>query len=88
MDVLDAISGNVLDTRSLSGFQNGRYLVWNLKGHVKIQLTTLNYNAVVSGIFFDSPTPAITSFSPGGGDIGAAVTIFGTGFTNASKVTV
>ena len=41
VDILDAVSGNVLDTRSLSGFQNGRYLVWNLMGHVKIQLTTL-----------------------------------------------
>ena len=53
IDILDAVSGNILDTRSLSGFQNGRYLVWNLMGHVKIQLTTLAVNAVVSGIFFD-----------------------------------
>src|SRR5262249_52507853 len=57
VEVLDGVSGNVLDTRSLSGFQNGRYLVWNLAGHVKIRLTTLNYNAVVSGIFFDLPLP-------------------------------
>ena len=58
VDILDAVSGNVLDTRSLSGFQNGRYLVWNLMGHVKIQLTTLAVNAVVSGIFFDVAQPA------------------------------
>jgi hypothetical protein len=58
IDILDAVSGNILDTRSLSGFQNGRYLVWNLMGHVKIQLTTLAVNAVVSGIFFDVAQPA------------------------------
>ena len=36
IDILDAVSGNILDTRSLSGFQNGRYLVWNLMGHESV----------------------------------------------------
>ena len=51
--VLDANSNAVLDTRTLSGFRNGVYLVWNLSGHVKINvLWTGGVNAVVSGAFF------------------------------------
>ena len=41
VEVLDAVSGTVLDSRSLSDFNNGRYLVWNLAGHVKIRATSL-----------------------------------------------
>ncbi|MBV8818519.1 MAG: S8 family serine peptidase, partial [Acidobacteriaceae bacterium] len=53
IDILDA-NGKVLDTRSASNFSNGLYLVWNLSGHVVIQITNLNpaSNAVVSGVFF------------------------------------
>jgi hypothetical protein len=44
----------VLDSRTISGFQNGVYLVWNVRGHVLIRVTNLNpaSNAVVSGLFF------------------------------------
>jgi|SRR5579871_233169 len=46
-------SGSVLDTRTVSGFSNGQYLVWNVSGHVTFKLTThAGPNAVVSGIFF------------------------------------
>jgi hypothetical protein len=46
-------SGAVLDTRSISGFTNGQYLVWNVSGHVTFKLTsTGGANAVVSGVFF------------------------------------
>ena len=51
--MLDASTNSVLDTRSISGFQGGQYLVWNLKGHVTLKVTrTSGANAVVSGIFF------------------------------------
>ena len=57
VDVLDATSSAVLDTRTISGFSNGEYLVWNLKGHVTFKITlTGGINAVVSGLFFDPPT--------------------------------
>ncbi len=61
IDISDATTGAVLDTRSLSGFTNGEYAVWNLSGHVTVRLTLLaGGNAVVSGLFFDpagqSPT--------------------------------
>ncbi len=51
--IADPASGLVLDTRSISSFGNGEYLVWNITGHVTITVTrTGGSNAVVSGIFF------------------------------------
>ena len=42
-----------LDTRNISLFNNGIYLIWNLSGHVKINVTlTAGGNAVISGAFF------------------------------------
>ena len=52
--VSDATTGAVLDTRSLSNFHGGQWLVWNLSGHVQITLTrTGSYNCVASGLLFD-----------------------------------
>jgi len=51
VDVLDA-SGNVLDSRNVSNFVGGQYLVWNITGHVKIRATALTTNSVIEGIFF------------------------------------
>jgi RHS repeat-associated protein len=56
IEVLDAGSNAVLDTRSLSSYANGKYLVWELSGHVKLKFTDLSptgWNEVVSGLFFD-----------------------------------
>ena len=67
IDVLDAGTGTVLDTRTVSGFSGGQYLVWTLSGHVTLRVTNLGSpNAVVSGIFFDAlpaaaPTVSLTS---------------------------
>jgi hypothetical protein len=53
VDVLDAGNDAVLDSRSVSGFQGGQYLVWTLSGHVKLRLTNNGpQNAVASGVFF------------------------------------
>ncbi len=56
VDVLDAASGAVLSTQTLSSFGQGEYLSWNLSGHVLIRVTNLNpdSNAVVNGLFFGS----------------------------------
>jgi uncharacterized protein (TIGR03437 family) len=53
VDILDG-TGKVLDTRSVSGFSNGLYLVWNLSGHVVVRIVNTNAssNAVLSGLFF------------------------------------
>jgi hypothetical protein len=57
VDVLDAATGAVLDTRTVSGFAGGQYLTWDLSGHVRLRVTRLaGANAVLSGLFFDSPT--------------------------------
>jgi len=55
VQVLNANTGAVLDTRSLSHFSNGVYLVWTVTGHVTVKITnTAQPNAVLSGIFFGS----------------------------------
>ena len=51
IDILDA-ANNVLDTRTVTGFGAGQYLVWNVSGHVVARVTNIGSNAVVSGIFF------------------------------------
>ena len=65
IDVLDAASSALLDSRNVSGFSNGQYLIWNVSGHVKLRVTkTAGNNAVVSGLFFQpnpsGPTPSQT----------------------------
>ena len=53
IDVLDSTTGEVLDTKRVSGFEGGQYLVWNVKGHVKFRFTSfLSSNVVLSGVFF------------------------------------
>lgn len=54
IQISDATTGNILSTQTVSNFQNGTWLVYNLSGAVKI--TFINdgpVNAVVSGVFFD-----------------------------------
>jgi hypothetical protein len=55
VQVIDNATGQVLNSETLSSFQNGEYLTWNISGSVTIKVTNLNpsANAVVSGIFFD-----------------------------------
>lgn len=53
IDLLD-VGGAMLDSRSVSDFAAGRYLVWNVKGRVTVRVTrTAGPNAVVSGVFLD-----------------------------------
>ena len=53
IQIVDANTSTVLDSRSISSFSNGLYLVWNISRHVKINITrTAGSNAVVSGAFF------------------------------------
>jgi hypothetical protein len=54
VNILDGASNALLNSQSLSSFQNGKYLVWKLTGHVIIQLTNNGMmNATVSGLFFN-----------------------------------
>jgi hypothetical protein len=53
IDVLDRVTGTVLDGRTLTGFSGGQYVVWNLRGNIRIRITNSGgLNAVVSGVFF------------------------------------
>ena len=60
IQILDASTKNVLDTRTISNFTNGAYLVWNISGNVTINVS-LNSgpNAVVSGVFFGGGTATV-----------------------------
>src|SRR5262249_48644306 len=54
IDVLDAGTGTVLNSQTVSSFAGGQYLVWNISGHVQFLITNLvsGSNAVISGLFF------------------------------------
>jgi hypothetical protein len=46
-------AGNVLDSRSVTNFGGGIWVVWNVSGHVQLRGTrTAGSNAVLSGMFF------------------------------------
>ena len=53
INILDPTTNAVLDTRSVTSFANGVYLVWNVRGDVAVQITASpnSVNAVVSGVF-------------------------------------
>ncbi len=53
IEIVDT-TNRVLDTRTVTNFVGGQYLVWNITGHVVVRFTNLHpgSNAVVSGLFF------------------------------------
>jgi hypothetical protein len=52
IQVIDAASGSVLDTRTLSSFSGGVYLQWSVTGHVQFKVTRqAGPTAIVSGLF-------------------------------------
>ena len=68
IQIVNATSGAILDSRTLSSFVNGTYLVWNIRGHVKVNVRlTGGLNVVTSGVFFGGAAsssviaPAITT---------------------------
>jgi hypothetical protein len=63
VDVIDAVTGQVLDSRIISNFGDGVYGVWNIQGRVLFSITNITGNAVVSAVFIDpasTPTPTAT----------------------------
>jgi hypothetical protein len=53
--ITDAATNAVLDTRDITNFSGGEYVVYNVSGNVNVKVTNDagSLNAVVSGIFFD-----------------------------------
>ncbi len=63
--IVNASTNAVLDgPRTVTNFIGGQYLLWNLQGHVQIQVTSSSgsTNAVLSGLFFGT-SPVTTSSS-------------------------
>jgi hypothetical protein len=61
VDVIDANTRKLLDSRNLTGFEQGRYIKYHIKGRVQIRLTNvwterykLSPDAGFSGLFFDT----------------------------------
>jgi hypothetical protein len=54
ISLLDANSGAVLDTQTVSNFTNGVYALWKVSGAVQLQVTrSQGNNAVITGLFLD-----------------------------------
>jgi hypothetical protein len=52
VEVRDTASGFVIDSRSVSSFHGGTYLIWDVAGSVTFHITrTAGLNAVLSGVF-------------------------------------
>jgi hypothetical protein len=56
VSVIDPATGTALDTRIVTGFINGQYLVWTVRGHIVVQITNNagSVNAVMSALFFSN----------------------------------
>lgn len=56
VEVLDAGTGRLLETRAVSAFSGGVYLKWNVTGQVRFRLKRIaGVDAVVSGVLIDRP---------------------------------
>lgn len=68
IEIRNAATDALLDARDVTGFGNGVYVSWNISGNIRVKIVntgSVNVNAVVSGLFFDTPLPEWwTSGSP------------------------
>ncbi len=57
IQVIDAASGKLLDSQELNTYATGKYLVWNVQGHVIFRVKKISgwTNSALSGLFFDPP---------------------------------
>ena len=68
VEVIDPATNAVLDTRRVSAFGAGVYLVWELSGNVRLRLTNAGApspNAVVSGVSSTRPRRAARASTSG-----------------------
>ena len=60
--VIDAATGVILDSETLTNFTEGVYLQWLISGNVVITVTPLaGSSAEISGLFLDSPSTHMKS---------------------------
>lgn len=63
VDVLDP-DGAVLASQAWDRYDGGRYMVWEVSGHVRFRVVSTGAeNAVLSGVFFDASTVVPTPFT-------------------------
>jgi uncharacterized protein (TIGR03437 family) len=61
VDLFDYATNVLLDSRTISSFNGGQYLVWNIRGRVRITVNKIGAKtAVVSGLYFGGPVAAPT----------------------------
>lgn len=77
VEIFDSASGELLSRQAISGFGDGVYLTWDLQGSVTARFTPVSGNAVLSGIFFDSPLPTVETptFTPPAGSYEETATV-------------
>src|SRR5271157_4151560 len=77
VQISNASTGAVLNTKTVTSFHSGVYLDWAVSGNVDIKFTRLaGANAVLSGLFFDPPPtapPTVGVESPASGATNVAV---------------
>jgi len=67
IEILDGATNIVLDSRNVTSFSGGQYLVWNVSGHVRLKvMRTGIWNSVASGLFFDPARTNVALASNGG----------------------
>src|SRR5262249_25902846 len=70
VEVRDGETDDILDQREVETFSQGKYYTWKVRGHVKVRITALAGNVVISGLFFDRDSnpdvsrPALSILSP------------------------
>jgi len=58
VQVLNAASGAVLDSRTVTSFSGGQYVIWEISGHVKLRFVPQGSGySSVSAIFLDRGNP-------------------------------
>ena len=61
VQIVDASTGTPLDSETIANFTTGIYLVWNISGHVLINVTCdSGENAVISAVLFGGTNPLTT----------------------------
>ena len=73
--IVDRATGRTVDSRTVSDFTKGQYLIWDLRGTVDIVVTAdagSGGGAVFSGVFFDpTPTRPVAYQNTDAGTLGA-----------------